>query len=258
MTDPGRVAAIRALEALAARSFPAIEQERRSGWLLRASGGWTGRGNSALPLDVDEADPLTALADVERWYDDRDLPPMVALPVPPFAADARELERRGWRGLHGAVVMTTRCAQLLDEAPPRPDLPLPAVTDAPTDAWLTAYGGPDRDVPPQARVMFDVPGARFLDLTIDGRVVAIVRAVVEGPWVGITAMEVDPEHRRRGLARHLLRCVATDAVAAGADRIWLQVDPANRAGCALYLGAGFRQHHTYRYYQRGPDAREEQ
>ncbi len=257
MIDHDHVTAIGDLEAVAARSFPAIEQQRRSGWLLRASGGWTGRGNSALPLEVDPDDPLVALADVERWYDDRELPPMVALPEPTFDAAARALERRGWRGLHGAVVMTARCQRLLDELPARPDLPRPDVADAPTDAWFAAYGGPDRDVPPQARVMFEVPGARFLGLELGGRLVAIVRAVVEQPWVGVTAMEVATDHRRRGLARHLLRCVVTDAVARGADRIWLQVDPANEPAGALYTGAGFRPHHAYRYYRRGPEPREE-
>lgn len=249
--------AVRDLERVAARSFPPVESERLDGWLLRASGGWTGRGNSALPLDVAADDLSAAVPEVERWYQQRGLPPMVTLPEPPFETAATQLLQRGWTALHGALVLTTRCAPLLAAIEPRPDLPVPEITDAPSEAWLAAYRYRGGDPPPQARGMLAAAGARFLGLELDGRLAAIVRHVVGGPWVGITAMEVAPEHRRRGLARHLLRSVAADAAAAGVDRVWLQVDPANAAGRALYEGVGFRLHHTYRYYQRGDDARQE-
>lgn len=246
------------LEAVAARSFPAVESERRAGWLLRASGGWTGRGNSALPLGVPVAGALAALPDVERWYEARGLPPMVALPQPAFEEGARQLVQRGWRPRHGAIVQTAACARLLDAIAPRPDLPRPAIADQPDEAWLAAYRAGSGGLPPQARGMLAAAGARFLSLEAGGQLAAIVRYVVDGRWVGITAMEVAPGYRRRGLGRYLLRSVASDAAAAGAVRVWLQVDPTNVAGCALYSGAGFRPHHAYRYYQRGRDARQEQ
>ncbi|WP_052667399.1 GNAT family N-acetyltransferase [Nitriliruptor alkaliphilus] len=249
--------AVRELERVAARSFPPVEREHLAGWLLRASGGWTGRGNSALPVDVPADDVLAALPEVERWYRERGLPPMVALPEPPFEAAAGQLLRHGWAARHGALVLTASCASLLDELEPRSDLPAPRIADAPSEAWLAAYRYRGGDPPPQARGMLAAAGARFLGLEVDGGLAAIVRHVVEVPWVGITAMEVAPEHRRRGLARHLLRSVVADAVAAGSDRVWLQVDPTNVAGRALYEGVGFRLHHTYRYYQRGADARQE-
>ena len=42
---------VRDLEAAAAGGWVALEAEWLGGWLLRASGGFTGRGNSCLPLD---------------------------------------------------------------------------------------------------------------------------------------------------------------------------------------------------------------
>lgn len=251
------VADVLALEAVAARSFPPIDSEDVAGWRLRASGGWTGRGNSALPLAVASDDPLADLDRVERWYAARALPPMVALPQPPYEAAAQELVRRGWEARHGALVLTARCADVLGSLPPQPDAPAVTVATVPDEPWLAAYHHGGRLPPPQAGAMLAASGARFVSLRRDAAVVGIVRSVVDGAWVGISAMEVAPQHRRQGWARHLLREVVAEATAAGAVRVWLQVEPTNGGARALYDGAGFGLHHTYRYYQRGTDARQE-
>src|SRR6185437_16169690 len=57
-----------ALEEVAALGWPAPETRRLGRWLLRAAEGWTGRGNSVLPLG-DPGLPLDdALAEVTAWY----------------------------------------------------------------------------------------------------------------------------------------------------------------------------------------------
>src|SRR5580693_4508172 len=94
------------LERVAAAHWRGTEEERLGGWLLRAAGGFTGRANSALPLG-DPGLPLDdALAAVTRWYRDRGLTPMIAVPAPLDAdadADAdgdgeldEHLARRSW------------------------------------------------------------------------------------------------------------------------------------------------------------------
>ena len=75
------------LERVAAAHWRGTEEEWLGDWLLRAAGGFTGRANSALPLG-DPGLPLDdALAVVTRWYRERGLPPMIAIPVP-LDADA--------------------------------------------------------------------------------------------------------------------------------------------------------------------------
>jgi len=69
------------LERIAAAHWRGTEEEWLGGWLLRAAGGFTGRANSALPLG-DPGMPLDeAIAAVTRWYRDRGLPPMMAVPT---------------------------------------------------------------------------------------------------------------------------------------------------------------------------------
>jgi ribosomal protein S18 acetylase RimI-like enzyme len=82
-----------------------------------------------------------------------------------------------------------------------------------------------------------------------GGVAAIARAAVDEGWVGITAVEVDPAHRRRGLGTHLLGALVRHGVGQGAHSAYLQTETTNTAARTLYERAGFAVHHTYRYVQ---------
>lgn len=250
--------AVLELEAVGARSWPALESEWQDGWLLRASRGWTGRANSALPLgQLADGGSAARIAAVERWYATRDLAPTIAVPLPLMAPLADELLGLGWVPRHGADVMTTTIAAVLASIPPRPDLPEVQVATEPSEPWLAAYHYRGGRLPAYAIDVLRGADARFLSLHLDGEVVAIVRTVVEAPWVGLTAMEVAPTHRGRGLALHLLRGALEQASQDGAERAWLQVDPANDAGQGLYRRAGFTVHHAYRYFQRTATAPED-
>ena len=72
-------------------------------------------------------------------------------------------------------------------------------------------------------------------------------------WAGLTAIEVDPAHRRRGLARTLTGALAAQAAARGADHLYLQVEDGNAAARALYHRLGFTDHHGYHYRVAPPE-----
>jgi len=59
----------------------------------------------------------------------------------------------------------------------------------------------------------------------------------------IRDLYVAPQHRRRGIARALLRHVIDDARAAGASRLSLQTEVGNAPALALYITAGFQPIH---------------
>jgi ribosomal protein S18 acetylase RimI-like enzyme len=259
--DPGAHATvdILELERIAALGWRGLHTERLGGWLLRASGGWTGRANSVLPLgdpglDRDPERNLdAALERVERWYAEAGLPPLVQVPLP-ARTDLRDaLFARGWRDAWGALVMTASARDVLARLPIRTDLPDVGFADEPTDAWLSAYhyrGGALPAVAADVLRSGDQP--LFAMVVEDGTVVAIARAALDEGWVGVTAVEVEPVARRRGLASHLLRAILRNALDRGAHSVYLQVDDGNTAARALYTGVGFQVHHTYRYL-RAPD-----
>jgi GNAT superfamily N-acetyltransferase len=235
------------LERIASLGWQGLETERLGGWLLRAAGGWTGRSNSVLPLG-DPGLPLDdALARVTGWYAARGLAPTIQLPLPATEPLRVALAERGWSEQWGALVLTAGLAEL---RLPRPDLPPVEVLPEPDLEWLAAYhyrGGPLPEVAHAVLRAARRPG--FASVREAGKTVAICRLAVDEGWVGITAVEVDPAHRRRGLATHLLAGSLDWAAELGARNAYLQVEESNTGAIAMYEKHGFRLHHRYRYYR---------
>ena len=240
------------LEAAAALGWRAPEEARMGHWLLRAADGFTGRANSALPLGHPGLPVAAAIRRVQRWYTTRGLPTLIAVPYPTGRPEASQLDRflagQGWTVRSGTVtVMTARAEGVARHAPPGP-VPV-HVAPEPDDAWLARYhfmGQPD--LPPVGRqLLVSAPWQAFGSVRAGGQAIAIGRIAVAAGWAGLTAIEVDPRYRRRGLATALTARVATLAVARGAASLFLQVEDGNDAAHQLYRRAGFADHHGYHY-----------
>lgn len=84
---------------------------------------------------------------------------------------------------------------------------------------------------------------------------AMVSAWIVLDELQITALAVHPDHRRRGLARHLLVALFEESRQGGADRATLEVASSNTAARSLYAALGFREAAVRRgYYRSGDDA----
>lgn len=229
--------------------------EEAHGWLLRASPavapdgtrtGFTGRGNSALVLtDPNGQDDLASRLDMVRtWYADHGLAPRLAIPLPHFARQSDHLLASGWQFAHGGRVLVTS----LDAVATREPRHHVAIDTAPDPAWRDHYhyrGGPLPDVGRRMLTRGDQVG--FASIRADGEVVAIGRGSITAGWLGVNAVEVAASHRRQGMAGAVLAALASWAQDRGAANVFLQVDLANTVAHSMYLAAGFRQHHTYRY-----------
>jgi len=66
-------------------------------------------------------------------------------------------------------------------------------------------------------------------------------------WVGFRGIEVDPAHRRRGLARTIMAALTEWGAEQGATTAYLQVLGHNEPALALYGSMGFQTHHAYAY-----------
>ena len=261
------------LEQRAAQGWRAPEEARLGDWLLRAAGGFTGRANSALGLG-DPGRPLDrAVRDVQDWYEARGLPAMICVPHPVGRPETVPLDRflaeQGWGVRSGAAtVMTAPVAQVTQAARPVPAgaghaVQDPAATVAPAaavpmavaidpepgDDWLALYhyrGQPT--LPPIARqVLTSAPWQAFASVRDGAQTVAIGRVAAADGWAGLTAIEVAPGHRRRGLATAVTALLAAQAAARGAGQVYLQVEDRNAAARALYGRIGFSAHHDYHY-----------
>lgn len=248
------------LERLAVGAWVPEVMQELDGWLLRASEGFTGRGNSALVLSTptdglgdpstDEAAHLgTRLAAVRAWYDGHGLPPLVAVPLPTFRAVHDHMVADGWTVHHGGRVLVRGLDGL---APRTPDRPVHLGSEL-TDDWLARYHYRGGDLPSVGhRMLARGKVVALAAVRVDDEVVAIARGVVTAGWLGINAVETARTHRRRGLATDLLAALARWGRSNGAQAVFLQVDLANDTALTMYERAGFVEHHTYHYLQPSP------
>jgi N-acetylglutamate synthase len=262
------------LERAAAGGWRAPEEAALGDWLLRAADGFTGRANSALAVGDPGLPLAAAITEVGRWYRDRGLPPMVAIPYPLGRPQSNAIDRflsdeLGWPVRPGAAtVMTadpgevaawgaagraTADATAGTGAGPTAGAGAPAGLDVdmaaePDDGWLALYRFRGRRPPPMARrLLMSAPWQAFASVREAGDTVAIGRVAVAGDWAGLTAVEVHPRHRRRGLGGAVTAALAAAAAARGVAGLYLQVEDDNGAARALYRRIGFADHHSYHY-----------
>ncbi|SEK28539.1 GNAT family N-acetyltransferase [Streptacidiphilus jiangxiensis] len=239
------------LQRIAARGWNALEQEALGGWVLRASSGFTRRGNSTQTLG-DPGLPLDeALDRVQAWYTARGLPAFVELTSPGSTPGLEAaLATRGAQEA-GTFVRTAPLARLAAPvSAPAADVRLARVAD---EAWLARYQrvGADAVKTAAAReLLHSGASVWFASVSLpdvpDGPA-AIGRCVVDGAWAGFAAIEVAPQARRRGLASAVMATLASRAAEEGACGAYLQVEEVNTAAGALYDRLGFDVAYRYAY-----------
>jgi N-acetylglutamate synthase len=222
---------------------PAVETAYVGHWLLRASSGWTGRGNSLLPAGDPGMPVAEALQQAIAFYDQRGLPGQALVRVgSPYDEQIRAC---GWvdarPGQSDVLVMHTT----LDHVNGLPEYDV-QLDEHPGDEWYgTAFDGPVPDVAP--KVLEGAPKAMFASIVLDGAVVAVGRGSMTGHWLGVDAIRVADGYRRRGLGTAILQGLARWAGPHGGRRTYLEVLLENTAALATYTRLGYREAYRYRY-----------
>lgn len=229
------------LERVAAAGWPAVETATLGRWLLRASGGFTGRANSVLAIGDPGVPFDEAARRVRAWYAERDLPARAAVVSPSAEDDAFAV--RGWEASTAVLVQSSDVDGVSARLPQ--DSTGVAVHDAPSEAWLARYTARGEVTETGRRVL---TGGGVVGFAQAGdEPAAIGRGVVTGDWLGLSAVEVAPTARRRGLGTAVTAALLRWGAARGATRVYLQVQTDNASARALYAALGFRTHHRYRY-----------
>lgn len=224
---------------LVAGAWPAPSTQDIGGWLLRHAGGVTKRANSVLPMD-DPGDVDVALERAERFYTELGLPTV-------FSVDAQArpegldglLEARGYELVDPTMAMETDLAGPYERDGVEIAL---APSGEWLDLWWSVDGRYDHQLPMAEKILTGVPAAYA---SLDG--VAVGRGVPQGEWLGVYAMAVAPEARRRGLGRRVLRALLGWGREQGCERAYLVVVERNAPARALYEAEGFAPAGGYHY-----------
>jgi len=229
---------------LALPGWQPIESEPLGEWLLRASGGFSSRGNSVLALGDPGVPGSEAVARVQRWYAARSLPARahVLLDRPEAAA----FEEAGWSVYEPTLLLLASVAKALRNlgrqqvAEPRHD----AGVD---EAWLASDERAAR-FGEQARTVLEAGAVTFATVRDEGgKVLARGRGAFHGDWVGVSALWTDPAHRGTGLSSAVLESLLSWGAERGATTSYLQVVESNDHARRIYEARGFEVHHRYAY-----------
>jgi ribosomal protein S18 acetylase RimI-like enzyme len=235
------------LEPIADRAWPARERSILGGWRLNAADGWSMRSNACWPLSAPDRDVEGAIDAAAAWLEARGLPPRFKLTDGATTPDdlPERLARRGYVDRKKTLVMVGSAQGLAD-----PAVTLSAAPDDSFEAVFTASaGGKHADARERLETLARIPApARFARLDIGGEPAALGASAVEGEWAGVFGMRTAPEHRRKGLARRILRALLAEADALGASQAYLQVEADNAPAIALYEREGFGAAYAYRYW----------
>jgi GNAT superfamily N-acetyltransferase len=233
-----------ALEAITAAGWRAEHTGHVGGWLLRASGGFTGRGNSVLPLRTPGIPLDDALAQARAWYHRQGLPLRFQLPSEARRLLDAELGERGWPIQYGALVMAARLDRV--QATARPELRV-RLDPTPDAAWFDRYRDGAGSSEAARGLLTRHDDVVFASIRDGDRCVAIGRGAVDTGWLGVTAVEVDPARRRAGLAGAVMTALWQWGGGRGATRSYLQVADDNEVAIDMYTAFGYWAHHDYRY-----------
>jgi ribosomal protein S18 acetylase RimI-like enzyme len=213
----------REAESHAAPHWPGVVREPVGEWELRtepeAVDRLRKRANSCLAMG-DPGMPLDEAASaIVAFYASRQRTPMVQVEV---GSDADEwFAGAGWEVVPGGDSLfllgsLARARRRLGE-----------ITEAPT----VRADGP--------RGHCSIPGQAF------------AKASVDGDWLGVHDVFVEPALRRRGLARTVMGGLLEWGAEQGASTVWLHVETGNAPAIALYESLGLEVHHECRYLRSG-------
>jgi len=215
--------------------WPAMTSEPLGTWLLRASpplgGRLRRRGNSALAMTEPDLRLSAATAAVRSFYADLGQDPLIQVQADSpleLALAPLGFTPLGDGDAHcqlAPVSLVLRsCNRRLQELNGRPN---------------------GRSVGLNAGYIED--GHRLTVEYGDESVIARGEAALDGDWLGLHDLVVDPSHRRQGLGTRVLAELLDWGASQGATTAWLHVETDNDAGLATYERLGFVTHHTNRY-----------
>jgi N-acetylglutamate synthase len=253
------------LETMIVDAWPAREAAAQEGWLLRASGGPTHRGNSTATLVTTGNSSLEARIErVESWYRERGQPAMFQIGpcASPAGLDAA-LAARGYALVGASSFASAASAVVFARAALPPSLALqaaPRVEASASPGWLELNASASRFAGQFDGFLGFISrlGSRCRFVTVHaehGEPVASGLGVRSGQRLGIYAMLTAPAFRRRGAARVALHALAHSALESGMSELYLLFDQSNTAARTLYYQSGFRAVYHY-HYRSKPSATE--
>ncbi len=229
-------------------TWPAAAQQKRGPWTIREGRGGGSRVSAATAQGAVTRDDILTAETAMRALGQR---PLFMLRAVDDDLDA-QLEAAGYAVKDPVTIYSGAVSDLAAKpVPPVTAFQLWPPIAALSDVWAQGGIGPER-----VAIMDRVKTAKTAFLgRVDDCPAGAVFVACHGKTAMLHALEVASDHRRKGLARHLVRAVAHWAHEQGCTDVALLVTRANAGANALYQSMGFRALGGY-HYRNSPNGAE--
>jgi N-acetylglutamate synthase len=219
-------------------------------WTLRAGAGFTGRANSCLAVGDPGMPIADAAARVMRFSAAHAIEPCVQ--VIAGSDTEAELRKLGWEDVYLETdVLVCRLSTFLGDSLPDPSV---EISEVPSEQWMEACQRSrpnDADPAILKMILVGSPPRVFAGVAADQkRMVAIGRGHVSGPWLGLSSIWTDNDHRRRGLAGKIMMALGHWGARQGARYSYIEVGRGEDQLSTICVRLGFIVHHQCRFLTR--------
>ncbi len=244
---------IKEIEDLSLNAWPSHQMQVYDGWILRFSYFYTHRTNcveqlgfSILPLE----EKIPVCEEIYRWWKSPCI--FKISPIGDPAVDGL-LAERGYGIEHETNVMTGALRKMdLKTGSPVPGL---LMEDRVTQRWIDGlFALKETTDPTHLRIVPSMYAAIPKDeiavsvRDAEGRICATGLGILDRDCVGVYAIHVREDCRKKGYATAICRSILSEAAERGAENAYLQVVSDNDPAKHLYRKLGFTD--SYRYWFR--------
>ncbi|MGB8451338.1 MAG: GNAT family N-acetyltransferase [Anaerocolumna sp.] len=238
---------IKTIEDLSLNAWPSHQMELYDGWILRFSHFYTHRTNSVEQFGTSSLPWCEKIpyceAVYKRWHT-----PAIFKISPLVSKDFDYmLENRNYEIQHTTNVMVLE----LEEAVL--DTPIDAVSVSQSiqgewiDSLLALNGTTNAIHKAIVPTMYNAIAKDTICVSIQrqGVIIGTGLGILDRDYVGVYAIHVREDYRKKGLARSLCTCILKEGIKKGVKKAYLQVVAGNDPALKLYQSLGFQNLYTY-------------
>lgn len=238
---------IKQIEDMSLNAWPSHKMELYDGWILRFSYFYTHRTNSVEQFGSSTLPWREKIPYCEAVY--RRLGTPAIFKISPLVSPDFDyvLENRGYQIEHITNVMTlelnnTATEILSDKV---------QICEHISQKWIESLFALKKMTNPIHRAVVPSMYQAILketlcaSITENGEIVATGLGILDRDYIGIYAIHVREDYRKRGYARQILGSLLLKGQKKGAQKAYLQVVEGNHPARALYEAFGFRYFYTY-------------
>ncbi|MCK9204502.1 MAG: GNAT family N-acetyltransferase [Bacteroidales bacterium] len=235
-------------EEISNNAWPALQSIQYDGWLLRFANGVTKRSNSVSMLYPSHLDPSEKVRFCESLYQSRNITP--CFKITSFTQPSGMDPLLGSSGYFVHSYISFQTLKISDIANrPSPDL---TIETRLRNGWIDDFIRMNEFDPRRKNTYLAIMNQIFSPMALVSvkyheKITGVGLGVVEGPYIGLFDIVVDPAHREQGLGRRIVEAILSWGKKQGAHTAYLQVLTDNFPAINLYKKMGFNEKYQYWY-----------